>query len=112
MLCTSSNLFKLALLSSGVDYVSLKKKPAKTKARAEPHGMATVSNDVARARSLSENHLLQITIWQLIMNGAAQAYRIVPISTGQNHPVGMVSMRKIAPKNYKVVAALSTKLVE
>ena len=59
---TLSKLFKLALFYSGVDSVSLKKKPAKAKAIAEPNGMATVSRDVARARSLSENHLLQITI--------------------------------------------------
>ena len=46
------------------------------------------------------------------MNGAAQAYKIVPRSIGQNQPVIIVNILKMAPKNYKVVAALSTKLVE
>ena len=67
---------------------------------------------VAILRSLSENHLLQIIYWQLRMNGAEHACRIVPISTGQKLSVSGERSLNIAPKYYNPMAKRSTVLVE
>ena len=66
-------------------------------ATAVPTGMETVSKDVARARSLSENHLFETMICEFRMNGAADACRMVPNRTGQNYPLKIVIILNMAP---------------
>lgn len=83
-----------------------------TKATAVPIGMETVSNAVASALSLSENHLFVTMICELRMNGAAQACKIVPRRTGQNQPLGIEIILNIAPKYCSDVAHLNTLFVE
>ena len=51
-------------------------------------------------------------ICELRMNGAAQAYKIVPKRTGQNQPLKIDIVLNIAPKYYNVVALLITLFVE
>ena len=84
----------------------------RTNAVAVPIGIATVINEVAIARSLSENHLFATMICEFRMNGAAQAYKIVPKSTGQNQPLTIDIVLNIAPKYWSVVAPLITLLIE
>ena len=54
------------------------------KARAVPTTSEIMSRLCAKFRSLSENHLLQMIMWQLMMKGAEHATRIVPNKIGQN----------------------------
>ena len=77
-----------------------------------PIGIAIVISAVARPRSLSENHLLQIIWWQFSTNGAEHARIIVPISTGQNQPVSGDKSLNIAPQYCRVAEARSTRSVE
>ena len=93
--CTFSSEFRFSLLSPEI---SAKKWPVRQKAKAVPMGIETVISEVARARSLSENHLFDTMIYEFRMKGAAHAYKIVPMSTGQNQPLGIEIILNIAPK--------------
>ena len=111
MACVLRRSYKFYLLSPYIDF-SLKYVPVRVKAVAVPIGIATVNNEVAKARSLSENHLFVTIICELRINGAAQAYMIVPKRTGQYQSVKIDNILNMAPKYCNVVAILNTLFVE
>jgi len=63
-------LFKFVIVSS---FEFAKKKLVSEKASAVPRGMPSVMIEVARARSLSENHFVAKMLTELMMKGAAHA---------------------------------------
>ena len=74
-------LFKFVIVSS---FESAKKKLVSKKASAVPKGMPSVITEVAKARSLSENHFVATMLTELMIKGAAHAYIVVPTTIGQN----------------------------
>ena len=79
--CSLRRLFKFEMVSF---FESTKKNPVSKKAQADPRGIPRVKIEVAKARSLSENHLVTTMLIELIMKGAAHAWIVVPKRTGQN----------------------------
>jgi len=58
--------------------------PVSAKEPIYPSGVAVFSTDIAKARSVSENHLLAIIICELRKSDATEAIIKVPTKMGQN----------------------------
>ena len=91
--------------------ISLNAYPVKANDMTWPIGVDTLRTDMARARSVSGNHLFAMIIYELRKMDATDAIRKVPTSTGQNSSLTNVVKRSIAPVKEIKAANLSTESV-